>query len=215
MLMSLLREADAGNLRPRQLARAFSLIERFHFGFTVIAQKSSSGGWSFLYARLARELLNKPTDRKVEVIDDLEERLAERFPDLAEFTGPFTELRFSDQYTQQKRTIQYVLRRLYEHGSGGTHTDPTRMTIEHILPQRDEGAGRMAELGNLLWVTEELNQQLADKSFAEKRVILRKQKSIWIPPEILAAKTWTDDDIATRTTELAELAYEEIWTLQT
>jgi hypothetical protein len=49
LMLSLLREADAGNLKPKQLARAFSLIERFHFGFTVIAKKSSSGGWSFLY----------------------------------------------------------------------------------------------------------------------------------------------------------------------
>lgn len=73
LLLSILREADAGNLKPKQVARAFSMIERFHFAFTVIAQKSSSGGWSFMYARLARELLEKPKDQKVTVIDELEE----------------------------------------------------------------------------------------------------------------------------------------------
>jgi hypothetical protein len=211
MLVSLLREADAGNIRPKQLARAFTLIEHFHFGFTIIAQKSSSGGWSFLYARLARELLKKPKDCKVEVIDDLKERLAERFPDLAEFTGPFSELAYSDQFTQQKRTVQYVLRRLYEHGSNSAHVDPSRMTIEHLIPQSDVTASRTAALGNLIWVTEELNAQLEDKSFHEKQQILRNQSSIWIPQEILDAETWSDEDTDARTAELAELAYESIW----
>lgn len=213
MLMSLLRDADAGELKPKQLSRAFSLIECFHFGFTTVAQKSSSGGWSFLYARLARELLGKPKERKAEVIDELEEKLAERFPDLAEFSGPFSEIGFSDEFTQQKRLVQYVLRRFYEQQSNSAHVDPSRMTIEHLLSQSEKSAKHTAMLGNLLWVSDELNAELANKPVEEKLELLRKQQSTWIPPEILASSDWTDADIEARTSDMAEYAYEHIWTL--
>ena len=163
MLLSLLREADAKEIRPKQLARALSLIERFHFAFTVVAQKSSSGGWSFLYARLARALLDAKKPDKVAVIDEMQTRYAERFPDLAEFVGAFSALTFTDDFTQQKRAVQYVLKRMYERGSKTSHVDPTRMTIEHLGPQSDSKLKRVGELGNLIWVPESLNLELGFK----------------------------------------------------
>jgi Protein of unknown function DUF262/Protein of unknown function (DUF1524) len=214
LLLSLLRDADSGSLKPKQLARALALIERFHFGFTVIAQKSSSGGWSFLYARLARELLGKPKDRKAEVVDELEDRYRDRYPDMAEFVGAFSELHFSDAFTQQKRTVQYVLKRMYEHGSKTANVDPSRMTIEHFAPQSDTSISRVGELGNLIWVPESLNLDLGAKTVAEKQAILRQAQGVWVPPDLLAARRWGDDAINARTLALAEAGYDDIWAIK-
>lgn len=213
LLLSLLRDYDAGKLKARQLARAFSLLERFHFAFTVVTQKSSSGGWSFLYARLARELLHKGKDRKPEVIDELESKLADRFPEPAEFIEAFSDLAYSNEFTQQKRTVQYALRRLYEHGSGTRTTDFSRMTIEHLLPQ-SAGGNRVAELGNLILIDEQLNVELDDQPFEKKKEVLAKNRDrVWVPEDVLHAKDWTDEAIKERTERLAKEAYEEVWAL--
>jgi uncharacterized protein with ParB-like and HNH nuclease domain len=211
LLLSLLRESKSQDLKPKQLARALSLIERFHFAFTVVAQKSSSGGWSFLYARLARALLEAQKPNKVAVIDELQDRYSERFPDMAEFVGAFSALSFTDDFTQQKRTVQYVLKRTYEHGSKTANVDPSRMTIEHLAPQSDKKVTRVGELGNLIWVPESLNLDLGSKSFREKQKILSKTSGVWIPPEILQASGWGDAEIEARTLEMAEDGYTDIW----
>lgn len=213
LLLSLLRDYDAGDLKAKQLARAFALLERFHFAFTVVTHKSSSGGWSFLYARLARELLRQPKDRKPEVIDELESKLADRFPEPAEFTEAFSDLGYSDEFTQQKRAVQYALRRLYEHGSGTRTTDFSRMTIEHLLPQSDDSK-RVAELGNLILIDEQLNVELDDQPFEKKQELLAKNRDrVWVPEDVLDAKDWTDEAIEERTERLAKEAYEEVWAL--
>jgi hypothetical protein len=61
------------------------------------------------------------------------------------------------------------------------------MTIEHLVPQRRIGANGFSEeivgqLGNLILVPSDLNTKLDDKSFKEKKKVL-KAAGVIIPPE--------------------------------
>lgn len=85
------------------------------------------------------------------------------------------------------------------------------MTIEHFAPQSDKTSSRYAELGNLVWVPEQLNGKLGNKSILDKQEILKKQTGLWIPAELRDAKTWDDAAITARTTAISEVGYEDIW----
>ena len=70
----------------------------------------------------------------------------------------------------------------------------------------------IASLGNLLYVSEELNKKLANKKFADKKQIL-KNAGLKLDPVLAKASTWNRKAIQEREQYLAELAYNKIWRL--
>jgi hypothetical protein len=211
LLLSLMREFDAGRISIKQLHRALRAIEDYHFTYNVLASKTSYGGMSLFYAKRARELLDAVDDnaRKL-VIDDLVDELKAKRPTDPEFDEAFGELWYTDQVTADKRVIQYVLRRFYQHADPKTAIDFSSMTIEHLAPQSD-GSEKVGKLGNLIYVTETLNGQLEDRPFEEKQEILKGIGTQWIPDDVKDADGWDEEDIEERTKALAELARKEVW----
>ena len=67
----------------------------------------------------------------------------------------------------------------------------------------------VARIGNLLLVTEKLNDRLADKTFTEKSKILRPVSGV--EPEILAATNWGATKIMDRSKRMAKRAYKDVW----
>lgn len=79
LVLSLLRAYDDKKISLKQARAAIWAIEAFHFSHTVVAQKSSSGGMSLLYAKYSRDLLGAsrkdPRDRMIrEIVNSLRER---------------------------------------------------------------------------------------------------------------------------------------------
>jgi hypothetical protein len=222
MLLALLRDLDSKTLKPRMVLRGLRIIENFHFAYTAVASQPSSGGVSGMYARSARELLAARTPQaKANVLIELENKLRQRLPSYAEFEASFLELRSSRVYTQQTPLVRYVLRRLHvaacARGVNPEELDLDVLTIEHLVPQGAKrpsavSNGDVARLGNLLLVTSDLNEALADKSFATKQQILRVDRAN-VDAEIVNASQWGSTEIVERTKKLAKRAYEEVWSL--
>lgn len=130
-------------------------------------------------------------------------------------------MRSSQVYTQQTPLVRYVLRRLHvaacAQGVNPEELDFDALTIEHLAPQGSKRPsaippGDVARLGNLLLVTQDLNEALADKAFATKQQILRSDRAN-VDNEILNASQWGSTEIVRRTKKLARRAYEEVWRL--
>ena len=85
------------------------------------------------------------------------------------------------------------------------------MTIEHLAPQ-SSASDRVGPLGNLIYVTESLNGDLDNKSWEEKRSILRNVADEWVPDDVKAATSWGTPEITARTQQLAELGRTKVWT---
>jgi hypothetical protein len=211
LLLSLIREYDAKRITATQAARALRAIEDYHFSWTVLANKSSSGGMSLFFGRFARELLQaKDKNARGLVINRICAELKIRRPSAPEFDEAFGDLRFTDAYTAEKRVIQYALARIYEHESPKTAIDFSHMTIEHLDPQSN-GSAEVGTIGNLILVTEVLNGSLKNSDWKEKRKLLRKAEDQWIPKEVKDAPTWGDAEIIDRTAKLAELGRTKVW----
>lgn len=219
-VLSVLREYDAKSIKLPVLLRALRGVENFHFLATAVTNQPSSGGISRMYAVAARSVLQGPTpaDRAV-AIDGLLQKLRDRKPTYAEFEAAFVELRSSRAHTQQTSLVRYVLNRLHVTVPASTATAPIdldQLTVEHLVPQGSKqpssvGDDDVGRIGNLLLITEKLNDNLADKPFAEKRKILRAVPGV--ESEILAAKDWASPEILARSKRMAKRAYNDVWKL--
>jgi hypothetical protein len=218
-VLSVLREYDAGTIKLAVLLEALRGVENFHFLATAVASQPSSGGISRMYAAAGRAVLWGFTPQeKREAIEELLIKLRDRTPTYAEFEAAFVELRSSRAYTQQTPLVRYVLNRLHVTAPGYDKSAPMdldQLTVEHLIPQGSKRPANIpvddvARIGNLLLVTEKINDELADESFVDKRKVL--QGISGVEPEILAAKTWGPDEILERSKRLAKRAYEDVWT---
>jgi hypothetical protein len=218
MVLSVMRHHEDGSLKLKHVRGMCRAIENFHFIFTAVSSQRSSGGISFMYASSARNLYEAGTDsKKIGVLHALKQKLSDRLPPFGESAARFEELKFSSLYTKQKSIVRYILHKMYEHNAKGAALDLEKMTIEHIAPENPPQASGLTEedvasIGNLILVTHELNNKLANKNFDQKKAIL-KQSGIWVDDMLLNAKRWGRDVIEERAIKMAQQAYDEVWTI--
>lgn len=169
-----------------------------------------------MYAALGRRLFEAAdTHAAVRLISELQQKLRDRVPTKDEFTARFKTLVYTDNFTKQRKLIRYILTSLNEHVASPSPVDYEQMTIEHLVPQSQIGTAGLddaaiGQIGNLLLISEDLNGKLKNKSFKDKKRILR-DAGYPLPSEIEVASDWTAAEISARTAMLAEQAYDEVW----
>ncbi len=210
MTLALLRAYEAKSISVSQIRRALRAIENYHFTFHVLAGRSSTGGLSALYASRALRLTKATTSQeRASILDEFVADLKKKRPTDDEFDVAFEALEFLEGFTADKRKIQYILRRFYERDGGSAPVDYAKMTIEHVASQSSSDA-EIGTIGNLIYISEGLNNQLDNKSFPAKKRIMEGAGE-WIPPEVLAVDRWTGRQIEARTKAMAERARDVVW----
>jgi len=169
-----------------------------------------------MYAALGRRLFEAAdTDAAVRVITDLKVKLRERMPLLGEVRALFPTLIYTANVTKQRKLVKYALTRFSEGKPTALAVDYDQTTIEHLVPQSAIGTKGLTDtivgqLGNLVLVSKELNKQLRDKPFDEKKPLLIRA-GYDLPDEIRGLEDITKEDIEERTKRMAEQAYNQIW----
>jgi len=216
--LSLVRGYKAGMINLNQIAKALGEIEKFHFLFTAVTSQRSSGGISGMYALLARHIANiRNAQEATPVLKDLKRKLQDRVPPIAEFVALFPALLYTSKLTKERQLIKYVLAKISRELGHAFPADLDELTIEHLVPQSRIGTAKwtdeiVGQIGNLILVPKNLNQKLENKSFKEKRELLRENKCKDMLPEyFLEIDQLTPELIIRRTTELAELSYKRVW----
>jgi len=216
MVLSVLREFRDGGLDRRHVIGVLQAIEKFHFVFTAVTSQRSSGGISFMYALHARELGRKSTKRdKVGVLSDLKTKLKDRIPPYGEFEANFQEITYSKSATKHRKLVQYILARLQEHHTKSAPVDYDFLTVEHISPQGSlrSATASIGQIGNLIGVSDELNQELGSKDFKAKKAMLS-DAGVWLDDTLMKAPSWTSRQIEARTKALAKICYEVVWRIR-
>jgi hypothetical protein len=94
--------------------------------------------------------------------------------------------------------------------------DYDKMSIEHIAPQKSQpgesaAPANVGRVGNLLLVSETLNNEvLANKPFLKKKSLYQKG-SLPLDPTLSSATTWTATEIDARTKAMATLVQEKVF----
>ncbi len=216
LMLSLLREYQSGNVTLATTKRVFRAMENFHVQFTAITNQRTGGGTAFMYSSSARLLLSAQSrDKKVRVLREFVTKLRDRVPSYEEFEAAFIELEFTDENTRYRGLVRYLLRRIDEHLRSGVAPDYDQMTIEHLAPQTVTTSWKVSEdhvgvMGNLLLVSEDLNEQLGTKTFKSKKELLLGEDSKLYG--FLKNETrWNNDRVKARTLELAQLCHDKMF----
>ena len=129
----------------------------------------------------------------------------------------FPNLIYTNKVTKQRALVKYVLSRLGRADGHAYSADLDDLTIEHLVPQskidKDNWSDdTIGQVGNLILVTKDVNDKLRDRTFAEKKAVLKANKCNDLMPESFwKAPDLTIDLIQQRTLELGALAYNKVW----
>jgi len=95
-------------------------------------------------------------------------------------------------------------------------TDPTEVTLEHVLPQRpakdawpqfndEERKAYSKRIGNMLLLKHKMNAEIRSSSFSEKRKIYEKS-DLLLTKEVTKLSEWNKEEIEARQKSLSKLA---------
>lgn len=212
LLLALLRAHASGVIRLRKLRQAMTAIEHFHFITTAVVGVSSTGGQSQMYASYARQISKAPgTQEAALIIDELVLRLQKAISARATFEAEFAQsLQYTEKAPRSKRLVQYALRKMHDASNLHNALDHTKCNIEHVAPQRS-GQPWVGMMGNLLWLDETVNSQLADLEFAEKKAVLTSYSDLYKVDNIIDQDAWGEPEVVARTSILATIAYDQVW----
>ena len=215
MILALLRAYRASHITQAMTQEALRTMENFHVQFTALTAQRTGGGTAKMYAAAAQELTHAASPQKrATALQAFKAKLKARVPSLAEFEAGVERLEFLSSNTKQKALVQYLLQRLDEHQRTGPPVDYSKMTIEHVAPERPAPGvlveASVGRLGNLLLLDEPANTKVGNKSFAAKqKVYLAASPSV--DRALRDATQWTSTEIDARTKALAKLAYEKVF----
>ncbi len=211
-LLSLFRARERRILKFDDQKEIMLFLERFHFMFNAVCSLRPSGVENS-YSRAARDLQNASDKRKAkEIINILKDSLTTRIPDETVFTEKFKELKFYNGYTRDKKLIQYIFNKIERSKLVTNELAPENISLEHILCQANNDKEIIGKIGNLLPLSQELNEKAKDKSVADKLSIYQ-QSQYCLPKEFAAEYVipWNANAIGKRTESLAKYCYNNIW----
>ena len=215
-ILSVLRELKTNNLKNGRVSEILDEIEKFHFVFSAVTSQRSSGGISSMYAKHAIDLSErKTTEEKIAVLVSLKSELKRRIPSYQEFEANFDEIIYTNENASQKKLVQYILAKIHDYHQPEIPIDYEKMTIEHLFPQNPSNSYSLpsetvGKIGNLILLTQQDNNELSNKNFAQK-IFYLKDTNIWVDEDIKNATSWGKAEIEQRTKKLAKLAYDVIW----
>jgi uncharacterized protein with ParB-like and HNH nuclease domain len=211
-LLSLFKAREKRIIKFDDQKEIMLFLERFHFMFNAVCSLRPSG-IEASYSRAARDLQNASDKRKArEIINILKESLTTRIPDETVFTDKFKELKFYNGYTRDKKLIQYIFNKIERSKLVTNELAPENISLEHILCQSKNDKEIIGKIGNLLPLSQDLNEKAKDRSVPDKLSIYR--ESQYSLPKDFATECvtpWNAKAIERRTENLAKYCYDDIW----
>lgn len=213
-LLSLFRAKEQKLIKQKTFISTLNALESFHFIFNAVCSMRASG-IDGSYSKAARDLNSaKDTNSASKSIRDLLTKLDERRPEREIFVENFSQLRFLNGYTKDKKLIQYIFASFERHLLPTKEFEPSNITLEHIMSQSSRKYKYVGMVGNLLPLSTELNQEAGTKDFKEKQhVYAKSQYNMSKEFSVEKHARWGKKEIEQRTQALAEKCYKEIWSI--
>lgn len=216
-LLSLYKIREKNIIRQSFFIETLKKIENFHFMFNAICSLRPSG-LEGLYAKSARMLNHASDNREAKsVITELISSLNERKPTKENFIEKFSKLQFMNNNTANKKLIQYIFIKMERNYRGTGEFEPQDLSLEHILSQSGSGVASeiIGSIGNLLPMGQQINGRANTADFNRKKIIYE-ESDYKVVENFLIDNTqneWNVANIQLRTNQLAELAYDTLWSL--
>lgn len=215
-ILALIKKRDERLIYHSDFCRMLIEMEKFHFKYSAISSLKMNI-FEGKYSKTARDLRKSTSNvQSKEVINQLLMFYREKEPSIELFKQKFADLKFTNQYTRDKKLIQYIFSKIE---NSFRHTDElsiNNISLEHIDPQSNSN-GNYGWLGNLLPLDKLLNEQCGDKNYIDKLNIYS-QSDLKLVQEFLnkykIETIWDKSNQDKWFDYLTDLAYNRTWKLE-
>lgn len=142
-------------------------MENFHFKYSAICALKMNI-FEGKYSKTARDLRGSISKQNSsQILAQLSQFYVGKQANFELFKDKFRKLRFTTQFTRDKKLIQYIFRKFELNLRSTQELSVNNITLEHIDSQ-SHGSTAMGEVGNLIPLDKSLNEKCDNKPFKEK-----------------------------------------------
>ncbi|MEZ7514493.1 DUF262 domain-containing protein [Flavobacterium frigidarium] len=215
-ILALIKKRNERLIHHADFCKVLNEMEKFHFKYSAICSLKMNI-FEGKYSKTARDL-RKCTNKaqSTVVINQLLQFYAEKEPAIEVFKQRLEELKFTNQYTRDKKLIQYIFSKIENFYRHTEELTLNKISLEHIDSQSNAN-GNFGYLGNLLPLDKLLNEQCGDKDFKDKLTIY-KQSDLRIVQEFLNnygfETDWNENNQKKWFDYISDIAYNKAWKLE-
>lgn len=183
-------------------------LENFHFVYNALLAYSPNK-LDPIYSKFAinlRKCETKEASRAV-LKGYLYEPIERIFPSFDEFEKGFLKLTYAKNSSPENMKARYVINQL------NSYYDSTEYwandgSIEHIVPEDDRPIS--LSIGNLILLEQDINSNIGEQPYHEKKVDYEKSKYKWINDFVKNNISWDETMIIDRAHQMAKIYYKNI-----
>lgn len=207
-LLALFDVKQRGIIDLAMLKSTLSYLENFHFAYNaILANRTNRLEKIYSFFAIALRKTSQKADARDVIRNKLIAPLDELFPAFESFSAKFVALSFTKDDKVSNVKTKYAINKLNSLYSN-TEVFLDDSSIEHIIPERD--GGDALNIGNLILLEGNLNDEAGDKDYSDKCAIYAKSNYAWVKNFIAQHKRWDSSMIEQRAIELSKVYYSEI-----
>ncbi len=216
LFMAVFESFESGKISEKDIVKIGKFLTNFSFGFTFVMGNNSNLIDSKIHM-LAQNVYKNPTK---ESLDKIKIELMPYYPNYEEFKYSFMNMGFSNKNKKYKNSnnrkrMFYVLKTIeeYKQETNELVCNISECNIEHIMNDSETNENT-SRIGNLLLLSEHINNKMGNASFEEKKQKMKHSKLQTVQNFLKFYgnnEEWTEKLIEDRTEGLVSLIYNEIW----
>lgn len=206
-LIALLEAKELGLITLKQLKSIVYYLENFHFAYNAICAMPTNR-LEKIYSNFSINLRKCEDKVKArEILKTLHDQLDDIFVSYQEFENEFIKLAFTKENKISNLKTRYAINKISAYFEESELFDD-KGSIEHILPE--SMGGNNNNIGNLILLEQNLNEEADCLPYNEKVVIYKKSSYKWLNSFLSENAEWDDTQIAERAKELSNFYYTKI-----
>lgn len=218
LMMSLIDVHDNGYYTDKQLDNICNYLKNFSFAYTLV-MKNASNIIDTKVHELSQEVYLRHSE---EVFNKIKIELNKFYPEFTEFEAAFFNIGFSNKNkkysnSNNRKRMRYILSEIeeYEQKTNELICNIKECNLEHIMNDSESNM-HTSRVGNILLLSEHINNNMGNATFLEKKKKLASSKLATVKKFLSNygnSDEWNEEKINNRTKAIAKLAYDKVWKL--
>jgi uncharacterized protein with ParB-like and HNH nuclease domain len=215
-ILALLNKREQKLINHSDLCNVLSEMEKFHFKYSGICSLKMNI-FEGKYSKAARDLRDATTKGQSKgIVNQIMQFYKDREPNLDTFKTKFKELQYTNEYTKDKKLIQYIFSSIEKHLLNSNELTVNNISLEHIDAQSNRN-GNYGGMGNLIPLDKFLNEKGDNKNLSAKMEIYKKSHLRLVKQFLVKyrkAEIWTEDYQNKWCDYLVDICFNQVWKLK-
>ncbi len=217
--MALMEAKDQEYYTDKQLDDICTYLKNFSFAYTLVMRNTSNNIDTKIH-ELSQEIYKQHSEL---ALNKIKIELNKFYPQYSEFEAAFLNVGFSNKNkkysnSNNRKRMRYIHCEIeeYEQKTNELVCNLKECNLEHIMNDSDND-GCTSRVGNILLLSERINNKMGDASFGEKKEILKRSQLATVKKFLVNygnSDEWNAEKIEKRTKAIAKLAYDKVWKLE-